>query len=112
LHATLKAKEKLRYLDNGCSRNMIGDASKFVNLTLKSEGFVTYSDNNRGRILGKGDIKDNSSIIIHNILYVEGLKHNLFIISQLCDRGHKGILNQVMKVCKMSSGILNRLIKI
>ncbi|XP_068487095.1 uncharacterized protein [Phaseolus vulgaris] len=40
------------YLDNGCSKHMTGDLTKFINLKLKAEGHVTYGDNNRGRILG------------------------------------------------------------
>jgi len=34
---------------------MTGDASKFNNLKMRQEGFVTYGDNNKGRILGRGD---------------------------------------------------------
>jgi len=49
---------------------MTRDASKFVNLILTSEGCDTYGDNNEGRILGRGDIGDNDSIIIQNVLYV------------------------------------------
>jgi len=33
------------------------DASKFRNLVLKSEGYVTFGDNNKGMILGCGDIE-------------------------------------------------------
>jgi len=28
-------------------------------------------------------------LLIHDVLYVEGLKHNLLSISQLCDRGYQ-----------------------
>nr|KYP72357.1 putative acetyltransferase At3g50280 family [Cajanus cajan] len=35
---------------------MTGDPSKFSSLKLKNEGFVTYGDNNKGRILGHGNI--------------------------------------------------------
>jgi len=31
---------------------MTGDKTKFANLELKDEAFVTYGDNNKGRILG------------------------------------------------------------
>ncbi|XP_057972739.1 uncharacterized protein LOC131160879 [Malania oleifera] len=31
-----------RFLDNGCSRHMTGDANKFASLTYKKEGFVTF----------------------------------------------------------------------
>jgi len=68
---------------------MTGDASKFVSITLKQEGHVTYGDNNKGKILGKGTIGNENSFLVYDVLYVEGLKHNLFNISQLCDRGYQ-----------------------
>ena len=68
---------------------MCGEKGKFVKLTLKNGGFVTYGDNNKGKILGSGDVGNISSILIENVLYVEGLKHNLLSISQLCDKGFR-----------------------
>jgi len=41
------------YLDTECSKHMTGDISQFVALKLKSEGYVTYGDNNSGMILGR-----------------------------------------------------------
>ena len=73
------------YLDSGCSRHMTGDLTKFTSLKLKEEGHVTYGDNNRGRILGRGTVGTGNSTTIENMLYVEGLKHSLLSISQLCD---------------------------
>jgi len=70
---------------------MTRDASKFVNITLKQEGYVIYGDNNKGKILGKGTIGNQNSFMIHDVFYVEGLKHNLLDISQLCDRGYQVI---------------------
>jgi len=35
---------------------MTGDKTKFTKLELKKEGFVTYGDNNKRRILGNGVI--------------------------------------------------------
>ena len=35
---------------------MTGDVTQFINLKLKVEGHVTYGDNNRGKILGRGDV--------------------------------------------------------
>jgi len=69
------------------------DASKIFKLVLKFKEYVTYGDNNKGKVLGRGDIGDNSSIIIQNVLYVEGLKHNLLSISLLCDKGEKDLLD-------------------
>nr|KYP31481.1 hypothetical protein KK1_048179 [Cajanus cajan] len=86
----LRAKSLLWYLDSGCSRHMTGDPSKFSSLKLKKEGFVTYGDNNKGKILGHGNIgNSSSSTLIENVLLVEGVKHNFLSISQLSDKGFK-----------------------
>ena len=79
------------YLDSGCSKHMTGDKSKFVNITFKQESHVTYGDNNKGRILGRGSIGDKSILLIHDVLYIEGPEHNLLSISQLCDKGYQVI---------------------
>ena len=67
---------------------MTGDASKFTHISPKKSRHVTYGDNNKGRILEVGKIGTNSSNSIENVLLVEGLKHNLLSISQLCDKGY------------------------
>ena len=46
---------------------------------------MTFGDNGKGRIIGHGSIGNNSSSLIENVLLVDGLKHNLLSISQLCD---------------------------
>jgi len=68
---------------------MTGDASKLISISLKQDGHVTYGDNNKGKILCKGTIGNENSLLIHDVLYVEGLKHNMLSISQLCDRGYQ-----------------------
>jgi len=68
---------------------MSGDKTKFVNFLLKHEGHVTYGDNNKGKILGRGTIGDKNSFLIHDMLFVEGLKHNLLSINHLCDKGYQ-----------------------
>ncbi|KAK2990896.1 hypothetical protein RJ640_016650 [Escallonia rubra] len=51
---------------------------------------MTFGDNSQGKIKGKGTIgKEPHSI--ENVLYVEGLKHNLLSISQFSDKGFKVI---------------------
>ena len=67
---------------------MTGDASKFTHISPKNSGHVTYGDNNKGRILGVGKIGTNSSTSIENVLLVDGLKHSLLSVSQLCDKGY------------------------
>jgi len=64
---------------------MTGDASRFISISLKQNG----NDNKKGKILGKGTIGNEDSLLIHDVLYVESLKHSLLNISQLCDRGYQ-----------------------
>jgi len=68
---------------------MTNDMSQFAMLKLKSKGYVTYDDNNHGRFLGRRDIRTKLSTIIKDVLYVQGVKHNLLNISQPCDKGYK-----------------------
>ena len=68
---------------------MTGDVHQFSYLVHKAKGYVTYGDNTKGKILGVGIVGTPPSIQIEDVLYVEGLKHNLLSISQLCDRGFK-----------------------
>ena len=67
---------------------MTGDASKFSHISPNKNGHVTYGDKNKGKILGVGKIGTNSSSSIENVLLVEGLKHSLLSVSQLCDKGY------------------------
>lgn len=75
------------YLDSGCFKHMINDKSKFSYLTLKSKGLVTYVHKNKGSIICIGNVGTPSFTKIDDVLYVEGFKHNLIIISQLCNKG-------------------------
>ena len=80
--------KKSWYIDSGCSKHMTGDASKFTHISPKTSGHVTYGDNNKDRVLGVGKIRTNSSTSIENVLLVDGLKHSLLNVSQLCDKGY------------------------
>ena len=86
------------YLDSGFSKHMTGDKSKFLRISYKQEGYVTYGDNNKGRILGRGSIGDKDILVIHDVLYVEGLKHNLLSINQLCDKGYQVIFLSLIHI--------------
>ena len=70
---------------------MTGNKAMFVTLQPKDAGYVTFSDNSNGKIIGVGSISKNPSTIIENVLLVEGLKHNFLSISQLCDKGYRVI---------------------
>ncbi|XP_045809814.1 uncharacterized protein LOC123904167 [Trifolium pratense] len=83
----LAMKKKPWYLDSGCSRHMTGDRQSFLSFDKKEGGTVTFGNNEKASIKGKGTIGKNNSAKIENVHYVEGLKHNLISISQLCDNG-------------------------
>lgn len=68
---------------------MTGDISLFIVFKPKKKGFVTYRDNNKGAILGKYSVGNPSSTTITDVILVEGLKHSLLSIIQLCDKGYK-----------------------
>ena len=73
------------YLNSGCSKHMTGGKSQFSKLELKSGRYVTFGDKSKGKIIGKGDVGKKHSPIIKNVCLIDGLKHNLLSISQLCD---------------------------
>ena len=80
-------------MDSGCSRHMTGNQSKFVNLSKKNGGLVTFGDN-KGKIIGKSTIGNDSFTFIENIWLVDGLKHDLLSISQLCDKGFRVVFDK------------------
>ena len=63
---------------------------------------MTFGDNGKGRIIGHGSIGNNSSSLIENFLLVDGLKHNLLSISQLCHKGFKVIFESSHCIIKDS----------
>jgi len=66
---------------------MAGDASKFIHISPKNNEHVTYRDSNKGKILGVGKVGTNRFTSVENVLLVDGLKHSLLSIHQLCDKG-------------------------
>ena len=48
---------------------------------------VVFGDNSRGRTVGYGSIHAGS-VSFSDVALVDGLKHNLLSISQLCDKGY------------------------
>ncbi|KAI3771637.1 hypothetical protein L6452_02803 [Arctium lappa] len=74
------------YLDSGCSRHMTGNKELLSSFKAKSGGAVTFGDNKQGQIKGYGEIS-RGNVSVSKVAYVDGLKHNLISISQLCDHG-------------------------
>ena len=78
----------LWYPDSGCSRHITGDHSLLAGFEKKVGPGVTFGDDNKGYTLGYGKIK-KGNVIIEKVALVDGIKHNLLSISQLCDYGNK-----------------------
>ncbi|XP_061349651.1 uncharacterized protein LOC133294903 [Gastrolobium bilobum] len=97
----LKSASSKWVLDSGCSRHMTGDIIKFLSITRKDDGHVSYGDNTKGKILGIGKVGNSSSTCIENVLLVDGFRHNLLSISQLCDKNFKVVFDS--KCCKIEN---------
>ena len=50
---------------------MTSDKSKLVSLKAKEGGYVTYEDNNKGKILGIGNIGNSLTTLIENVLFMD-----------------------------------------
>ncbi|XP_050217661.1 uncharacterized protein LOC126668514 [Mercurialis annua] len=85
------------YVDSGSSRHMTGHISNFTQLERKKLGNVTFGDDAKGQVVGIGKIGNSSSPSIENVWLVNGLKHNLLSVSQLCDKGYN--VNFDSKAC-------------
>ena len=82
---------------------MTWDINNFATLLRYHEGgTITFGDDFKGKIIGIDNIKIGSSLLIENIVLVDGLKYSLLSISQLCDRGFKVIFDD------LTCNILNR----
>ena len=64
---------------------------QFIKLDAKDGGHVTFGDNAKGKIIDIGEIGNPQSLSIHHVLFVDGLKHNLLSISQLCNMRNKAL---------------------
>jgi len=60
----------------------------FDSLTKSSgDHYITFASNERGKVLGTGNITLNSQFNLSKVLLVDTLGYNLLSISQLCDSG-------------------------
>ena len=66
---------------------MTRDRALLSSVVEKADPVVTFGDDDKGFIMGYGNL-EIGNFIIDNISLVEGLKHNLLNISQLCDKGY------------------------
>jgi len=95
------------FVDSGCSRHMTGDKNKFVSLNNK-DGIVSFGSGST-KITGKGTIAlVNGKGKAQNALLVEGFKHNLLSVSQICDQGHNVVFST--KDCEIRNSTSRELV--
>ncbi|GJV39360.1 ribonuclease H-like domain-containing protein, partial [Tanacetum coccineum] len=82
-HTQIALKDK-GIADSGCSRHMTGTKEYLSDYQEIKGGFVAFGEG-KGRITGKGNIKTNK-LDFDDVYYVNGLKFNLFSVSQMCDK--------------------------
>jgi hypothetical protein len=90
------------YIDSGCSKHMMGDKGKFLSLSERKSRNVTFGNDALGKIKGKGMVSlSNGKGKAQDVLLVDGVKHNLLHVSQMCDRGCEVVFTS--NDCKIKS---------
>ncbi|GJV47076.1 retrovirus-related pol polyprotein from transposon TNT 1-94 [Tanacetum coccineum] len=93
--------------DSGCSRHMTG-IKQYLHRYSKESGLkVVFGDDSSGDTEGYGSVNCNG-ITFTRVAYMNGMKHNLISISQLCDTNYKVLLPKLrepftIKMMKLSS---------
>ena len=74
-------------MDSECTSHMTRDKSLFVdpNLTASSLKYITFGDNNKGKVIGLGKISISKDKSIDDVLLVKSLGFNLMSVGKLCD---------------------------
>ena len=87
-----EGQENQWYIDNECSKHMTGDKEKLQSYSaLEKERKVSFGNDTPSLIKGKGSVLLKEKFKAGNVMYVDGLKHNLLSVSQTCDQGNKVI---------------------
>ncbi|RDX83957.1 hypothetical protein CR513_35059, partial [Mucuna pruriens] len=93
-------------LDSGYSHYMMVERSIFQDFMSKSGGWVIFGGNQNSKIARVDKIDKHPFPSIDNMLFVEGLRHNLLIISQLSDNEYDVSFNKGECIVKYLDGSL------
>nr|GEW88808.1 retrovirus-related Pol polyprotein from transposon TNT 1-94 [Tanacetum cinerariifolium] len=90
-------KRSIWYLDSGCSRHMTW-IKQYLHKYSKEPGpKVVFKDDSSRDTKGYGSMNCNE-ITFTRVAYVDGLKHNLISISQLCDANYKVLFTKTQGI--------------
>ena len=67
---------------------MTGNREKFLTLKREKGGDVAFGDDGTTKILGKGTMALKRNAKSQEVLYVDGLKHDLLSVGHICDANH------------------------
>ena len=74
--------------DIGCLKHMTCDRNKLLAYNaLEREKNVTFGNDTPAVIKGKGSVFLKEKVKGNNVMYVDGLRHNLLSVSQMSDQG-------------------------
>lgn len=110
-HTKRENHQHVWYLDPGCNNHMCGDKSVFSELDESFRNTVTFDDNSKVFVMGKGMVKihtkENTDEIISDVFFIPELKTNLLSIGQLQEKGYEiSIKNGVCKIQDAKLGVI------
>eukprot|EP00253_Pinus_taeda_P026039 PITA_26039 len=86
----VEGQENQWYIDSGCFKHMTGDKYKLLPYNdLEKEKNVSFGNDTQVVINGKGFVYLKEKVKDGNFMHVNGLKHNLLSVSQMCDQGNE-----------------------
>ena len=91
-HSSTEQDQNIWFLDSGASNHMTGKKNFFVELNEKVQGEISFGDNSKVPVRGRGDIlikrKDGDHAFISNVYYVPDMKSNILSLGQLLEKGY------------------------
>jgi hypothetical protein len=83
-------------MDSSCSQHMIGNKKWFSSRTpLSHKEYVTFGDDEKGKVLGTSIIKVNDYFTLNDVALVDRLRYNLLSVSQLIDADLDVLFNKL-----------------
>src|SRR3954470_24726552 len=73
-------------MDSGCTNHMTGDKELFTEdkLTESSQKYITFGDNNKGKVIGLGKVAISKDKHIDKVMLVQSLGYNLMYVIWVC----------------------------